>query len=346
MTLHSLRSGLAALVVAGALAAAACGGSPAGPGSVTPVAAGVTVFGTVVGTTGASSGVAASAFAETGLVVSLRENPAVAVAVAADGTFTLRGMPDGAFTLVFRRDGVEIGTLAFTGLAPNQELTLTVAVATTGVVLLEERRNGIGHGDVELEGRVEAVLLVNLAGESRFTIDGRTVVARPGETAIRAGNRSRSVLDVTAGRRVHVKGVWLAMEASSQPVLAHEIKLQDDDDDGEDEDDDEDDDGDRGDCAIAGGRVGERIELQGAVASGTAAAFTLRVEGNRASSPVQVDGSSASFECSPASGPNAPTPAQCQASVAAGARVHVKGSLTTCSAAAAAVRASSVRVQK
>jgi hypothetical protein len=36
---------------------------------------------------------------------------------------------------------------------------------------------------------------------------------------------------VTVGRRVHVKGTWLPAEGASQPVLASEIKLQDDDDD-------------------------------------------------------------------------------------------------------------------
>jgi hypothetical protein len=64
-------------------------------------------------------------------------------------------------------------------------------------------------------------------------IDGYTVIARPGVTAIREGNRARSVADVTAGRQVHVKGEWLPMgTGSSQPVLAHEIKLQGAGDDG------------------------------------------------------------------------------------------------------------------
>jgi len=47
-----------------------------------------------------------------------------------------------------------------------------------------------GHGDVEIEGLVSAVLLLDPVGESRFTIDGKTVVARPGETAIREGNQA------------------------------------------------------------------------------------------------------------------------------------------------------------
>lgn len=334
----SLRSSLAALVVAAVFLLAACGGSPAASSPIAPAASGVTVVGLVVGATGsaASAEVGAASVPE-GLVVSLRENPAVSVPVAADGSFTLRGLPGGAFTLVFLLAGSEVGSLPFTGLAPNQELSLTVALSTAGVVLLEERRDGIGHGDVELEGLVEAVLVVDLAADSHFTIAGRAVVARPGETAIREGNRARTAADVTVGRRVHVKGVWLTAEAGTQPVLAHEINLQGDEEDDEDGDPD---------CAISGGRVGERIELQGSVVSGALTAFVLRVEGNRARSPVPVDAATASFECSPASGPNAPTPAQCQASVVAGARVHVKGFLTACSASSAAVRASSVRVQK
>ncbi|MCM2256618.1 MAG: DUF5666 domain-containing protein [Vicinamibacteria bacterium] len=335
----SPRSSLAALVVAAVFLLTACGGSPASPSPAAPVASGVTVVGRVVGATGsaASAEVGAASVPE-GLVVSLRENPAVSVPVAADGSFTLRGLPGGSFTLVFLLAGSEVGSLPFTGLAPNQELSLTVALSTAGVVLLEERRNGIGHGDVELEGLVEAVLVVDLAADSRFTIAGHTVVARPGVTAIREGNRARTAAEVAVGRRVHVKGVWLTAEAGGQPVLAHEIKLQDEEEDGDGEGDP--------DCAISGGRVGERIELQGSVVSGSPTAFVLRVEGNRARSPVPVDAASASFECSPAGGPNAPTPAQCQASVVAGARVHVKGSLTACSATTAAVRASSVRVQK
>jgi len=110
---------------------------------------------------------------------------------------------------------------------PNQEITLTVQVSGSGVVLLEEKRDGIGHGDIEIEGNVTQVVSLT-AAEGRFLIDGRTVVARPGETAVREGNRSRNIEDVTEGRHVHVKGVWLAPEASGQPVLAHEILLQGD----------------------------------------------------------------------------------------------------------------------
>lgn len=223
------RSDLFALVLILGLSLAACGGgeNPAGPSGS---AQGVTLVGTVIGASaGAASDLSASAAAET-ITVTVQEDPAITATVGPDGKFTLRGLPESSFTLVFTRNGTVLGTLTFSEVNANQEITITVQVGATGVVLLEQRRNGIGHGDLEIEGKVESVVLLNPAGESRFMIDGKLVVARPGETSIREGNRRRAVTDVTVGRRVHVKAVWLPMESGAQPVLAHEIKLQGGDD--------------------------------------------------------------------------------------------------------------------
>jgi hypothetical protein len=222
---------------------------------------------------------------------------------------------------------------------PNQALTVTVSVADGTVTLLEERRNGIGHGDLEIQGRVDQVLVADPLADSRFVIDGKPVVARPGQTAIREGNSARSVADVVVGRQVHVKGVWMdAARGSGQDVLAWEIKLQ----------------GGVGPspspgpgqtCMINGGRVGEGIELEGHVATGAYPTFTMTVNGNRASGPVAVQAGSATVQCSPASGPNAPTPAQCQARVSGTQRIHVRGTLQACTLATALVSASRVTVQ-
>jgi hypothetical protein len=174
------------------------------------------------------------------ITVTVLENPAITATVGEDGSFTLRGLPEGDFTLVFKSaDGAVLGALTFSQVKPNQEITITVQVTGSGLLLVEERRNGIGHGDLEIEGLVDQVLSVSLTSDSTFLIDGYTVVARPGQTAIREGNRTRTVEDVTPGRRVHVKGVWLAptgSSGSSQQVLAYEIKLQgpeEDEDDGQ-----------------------------------------------------------------------------------------------------------------
>lgn len=216
-----LAAALAVLIACGG------GGNPAAPSTSTG-SSGVRLTGTLLGApTGASSG--ATIYAATGqLTVTVLENPAITALVAPDGSFTLRGLPSGAFTLQFSLDGTVLGTLSFSQVAPNQEITVVVQVTGSTVTLVEEKRNGIGHGDIEIEGAVEAVLLLNPAGESRFRIHGYEVVTRPGESAIREGNRSRSVTDVTVGRQVHVKGSWLPVfsSAASQPVLAQEIVLQ------------------------------------------------------------------------------------------------------------------------
>ena len=321
----------AVAVIALALRLVACGGNPNGPSN-----GGVTLEGSLVsGTFGAASSRAAVAAVLTVLVA---ENTAMTATIGNDGRFTLRGLPEGVFTLVFQSNGTEIGRLAFTEVKPNQALTVTVSLTSSTVTLIEQRRNGIGHGDLEIEGRVEQIVTVNPAGDSRFVIDGRTVIARPGQTAIREGNRARVVGEITLGRQVHVKGVWMAAAPpAGQEVLAWEIKLQ----------------GPEtgpaptpgATCMINGGRAGEGIELEGNVATGVYPTFTMRVNGNRAAGPVTVDAASATVQCSPSSGPNAPSTGQCQARVSGGQKIHVRGTLVSCSATAAVVTASRVTVQ-
>jgi hypothetical protein len=97
---------------------------------------------------------------------------------------------------------------------------------------------------------------------------------------------------------------------------------------------------------ISGGLVGAGIELEGSVSEGTAASFMLLVQGNRSAGPVTVDASGATFQCHPASGPNAPTPDACKASVSPGAKVNVRGMLEACDASTASANASTVIVQK
>ena len=96
-------------------------------------------------------------------------------------------------------------------------------------------------------------------------------------------------------------------------------------------------------CIVEGGKVGKKIELEGTVQSGTAHDFILMVNGERGHGPVHVTASIAKFECKDnhdKSSPNA-----CSGSLA-GAKVHVKGTLMTCSTSTAEVVATEVKVQK
>jgi hypothetical protein len=223
------KASIAALI--GSFAASGC--NSAGPLSssrdgMAPVLRGYVVG---IGATSSRSNVVAYSGAAAGtLLVSVQEAPSISVKVDDDGEFTLRGLPSGSFTVIFKQDGVVIGTQQFTAVLPNQELTVTVELVDGEIVLLDERRTGIGHGDIELEGDITRVMNVSTSGDSRLEIDGKTVIVRPGVTSIREGNTARTVRDLEDGMQVHVKGVWI--EGSATDVLAHSIVIQDDVEDG------------------------------------------------------------------------------------------------------------------
>ena len=170
---------------------------------------------------------------DTGLTVTVLEDPRITAPVDSDGGFVLRGLPEGTFTLLFRdANGAQLEPpLKFEAVLPNQELMVSVELMDGTVVLVEERRNGIGHAGLEIEGLIDEVLGLDAAGDTVFMIAGFEVVARPGVTAIREGNTRLEVEDLAVGDRVHVKGVWLELASGADPadqqVLAHEIKLQD-----------------------------------------------------------------------------------------------------------------------
>ncbi len=157
------------------------------------------------------------------ITVHVQSHPEIKTTVGADGTFTLRGLPAGSFTLVFTQGADALGTLNFQEVAPNQQITIEVRLVETEMVLVDEDRRGIGHAGIELQGPVQNVITLSTTGDSTFVIAGRTVIARPGVTAIREGNTRKTVNDVTAGRQVHVKGTTLE---TGTDILAYEIKLQ------------------------------------------------------------------------------------------------------------------------
>jgi hypothetical protein len=299
---------------------AACGGGPSSPS-----AEGVSLQGTLVGDGVASASSAGGrAAAASTITVTVLENQAIVATVGADGRFSLRGLPEGGFTLLFMADGVRVGTLAFSEVKPNQEITLTVRLDGTTIVLVEERRDGIGHGDTEIEGRVDAVNALNPAADSIFVINGRTVVARPGETTIREGNRSRSVNDVTVGRQVHVKGVFMPTSSrTNQVVLAHEIKLQGDDSTVEPPPP-------SASCAVGG-----KAEVEGIITGKGASSVTVRQQAKgdylclvSASTRIRKGNTTYTFD-----------------QLQGGWRVHVKGTQQGMSGSACQVSASEIMVQ-
>jgi hypothetical protein len=94
-------------------------------------------------------------------------------------------------------------------------------------------------------------------------------------------------------------------------------------------------------CMIEGGKVGAHVELEGNVESGGSSQFRLRVNGNRSSGLVDVSASGASYKCNGNKGNT-----DCKANLRSGAKVHVRGALTSCSTSAASVTATEVMIQK
>ena len=163
------------------------------------------------------------------------EAPEICTTVdAATGTFTLRGLPEGSFTLKFTQGGTELGTLVFEEVAPNQQITIEVEVQGTEILLVDEDRRGIGHAGVELEGPIQNLITIDPLAVSRIMVQNKVILIQPGVTAIREGNTRKTVMDLTAGRRVHVKATTLE---DTTDLLAFEIKLQGPEDDEEGDDD-------------------------------------------------------------------------------------------------------------
>lgn len=225
MRIKSFQATLGMLLAAfGLMFLGGCGGGSSGPDAAQAPKTAV-VVGKVTLQSAAKAGEPMATLADHIEVRVVDSDPPISTTVGTDGTFTLRGLPEGSFTLEFFQGTTSLGTLTFREVAANQQITINVHLVETEIVLVDEDRRGIGHAGVELQGLVENVIGLNegTPSESTFVIAGRTVIARPGVTAIREGITRRGVEDVTVGKQVHVKGTTIEGSAS---VLAYEIKLQ------------------------------------------------------------------------------------------------------------------------
>src|SRR5258707_931356 len=104
-----------------------------------------------------------------------------------------------------------------------RSVVLLLAFAAAALTACGGNPAGSDSQGVVVRGTVQG------AGTLRAASVGATSAATVTVTVLES-NRSRNIEDVTQGRHVHVKGTWLPMEGSVQPVLAQEIILQGDDD--------------------------------------------------------------------------------------------------------------------
>ena len=288
---------------------------------------GVVLAGRFADASGALALRALSSSADGMTVVVLDENGTEVGRVEVEnGSFTLRGLPDGRFTVDFYQGSTKVGSLVFDDVLANQQIAITVELRDGTIRLLDERRTGIGNGDVELEGIARSIRIEGDPMTGSLEVEGQLVTTRAAETSIRKGNERLTLEDLSSGDRVHVKGEWETADDGSSAVFAREIKLQEEDEEGDEAGEE---------CSyISGGRVGEPIVLEGTVLSGNNQSFALEVNGNRADGPVNVTfGGSPTCVGQAKKGP-------CQ--IDAGDKVNVKGTLTTCES----VQADEAKIQK
>jgi hypothetical protein len=245
---------LALALAAIALGLSACGGTPTSASG----ASAVLVRGVLLGEGASVTGITASSLTgapntSSGSITVTVEGAGITTTISGNGSFELEDVPAGTFTLVFKRDGVEIGRLTITA-ESGMQVEIVVKLESSIVVLV----------DLKLEHK---------------------------DDKGNAGNDSDAAKT----------------------------------------------------CLIEGGRVGDRIELEGNVTSVSGTSFTMTTSGNRAHGPVDVSASAASFKCN---GSDKKSTTSCQASVKTGAQVHVRGTLTSCSLSSATITATEVKVQK
>jgi hypothetical protein len=229
-----------ALVALSLLAAAACDFNPTAPFEGFESDGGALLTGRFEGASSAAGSsllaqrelAATEADVATVVVYDLDGNEIGSVDVEG-GEFSLRGLPEG-FVLVFQdENGNALGDpMTFEGVKPNQEVDIIVALVEGEVVLIQEKRRGIGHQGsegIEIEGVARNIVVDSPPMTGSLDVNGYHVITRAAETSIRKGNRSLTLEDLRSGDRVHVRGVF-----EDEDVLAHEIKLQDP----EDRDDD------------------------------------------------------------------------------------------------------------
>lgn len=254
---HSLLARL--FVLAGVVAAAGCGGdSPSSPSGGS-----VRVQGVVLGMgSAAAAGVTASdAIKASGSTVTVTvEGTSATTTVSVNGTFELDGVPGGTFTLVFTKDGVEIGRVAITATG-GAEVKITVQVQSTTIIVLELEVDDHDGGDggtstspsaciisggrvgssIELEGNVAS------GNSSSFTmkVDGErsgadVSVLTSGSTSFKCNGGAKLTdaeckASVKAGVKVHVSGQLKTCSSASAQVTAGEVKVQKGSDGGDDD---------------------------------------------------------------------------------------------------------------
>jgi len=232
-----------------------------------------------------------------------------ALAAAGCGSSSPSG-PSGTGSV--RVEGTVLGGPAGVGVAARSTGTAQSAGAASGPIIVTVTGTSIsvtvsGNGTFEIEGLPEGTFTLV------FT-QGGVILGQVTVTNVAAGADVQVVVQVTGGTVILVQ---LKIQGQEKPESSTS-------------------------CLISGGTVGQGIELEGDVATiVNAASFKMDVNGNRSRGLADVSASAASFTCVGKAKSD-----DCKAQLQVGAKVHVSGTLTTCTPTAATVVATGVKIQK
>jgi hypothetical protein len=236
------------VAVAAAVVAGACGGdSPSSPSG-----GGVVVQGVVLGDGAAVSASSnAPVAAKSGQKITVKvEGTSITADVSANGTFELKGVASGTFTLIFLADGAEIGRVVVTA-EDGSEVKIVVQVKDSALVLVEIKVEGPGSGSepppsqstclvnggkvgagIELEGDVSS------GDYKAFTMSAAGATGLVDVSAANAsfrciGNAKTATdaeckLSVKSPAKVHVRGTLMTCSSTKAEVTASEVKVQKD----------------------------------------------------------------------------------------------------------------------
>jgi hypothetical protein len=163
------RNLLIVVVAAAALALVACGDSnPASPSGT----GGVTVQGVLLGE-GAAFTASSAASSGGGPITVEVEGTSISATISGNGTWVLKDVPAGDFTLVFFQDGEEIGRIEITA-EEGVEINVLVKMVDSEVVLIK-----IVFDDDDDDGTNSKATVCH-KGKKTLTIDASAVPAHLG----------------------------------------------------------------------------------------------------------------------------------------------------------------------
>jgi hypothetical protein len=218
--------------VAAAVAAVtlSCGGG--GPSS--PSGTGVDVQGVVL--SGATAVVASSGShpaAKAQKVTVTVEGTTITAEVGADGTFVLKGVPSGSFTLVFMVDGVKIGEVPVSAPA-GSEVKITVKVEASQLVLVDLKIEAADGSEtpstcvVNGGQKGQSIQLEGTVTSGAWDLFNMTVNGGRAGSLVAVNAAECKALVAKGGAKVHVSGTLTECTTTVAQVTASEVKIQKD----------------------------------------------------------------------------------------------------------------------